>query len=74
MIIFQFLISYKCGEIRIFLEEQEMAREHYTQLKKFVHRFTIMQYLNRSSVSNCSNSNFIGISRQKLTKFCYLTY
>jgi hypothetical protein len=42
-----------------------MAREMFTPVDKFVNRFTIMQYLTRSAISNCFNSIFIGIGRQK---------
>jgi len=42
-----------------------MARELFTHIHKFAHRFTIMQHLTRSAISNCFTSEFIGISRQK---------
>jgi hypothetical protein len=54
--------------MRIFLEEQQFVREHFTHLHKPVHRITIMQYLTRSAISNCLDSNFIDISRQKRTQ------
>jgi len=48
--------------------EQQMAREYFTHLYKFVKCFTIMQYLTRSAISNCFDSKFIDISRQKLSQ------
>lgn len=49
-----------------------MARERFTDVYKFVHRFAVMQYLPRSAISNSFNSNFIAISRQKLYTFLLL--
>jgi len=46
-------------------EKQKMARETLTHVDTFVHRFTIMQCLTLLAISNCFNSNFIGIRRQK---------
>jgi hypothetical protein len=63
MLIFQFLINFTQYEIRICLEEQQMASEHFTHFHKFVHRFNIMQHLIRSAICNCLNSKFVGITR-----------
>ena len=46
-------------------EEQIMARETLTHVDTFIHLFIIMQCLPRSTISNCFNSDFIGIRRQK---------
>jgi hypothetical protein len=41
--VFHFLIDYAYSEIRIFLDEQKMALEHFTYLLKAVHRLIIVQ-------------------------------
>ena len=65
MLIFQILIHYAECEIRIFLEEQQKAREQFPHVHKFVRRFTLMQHLTRSAISKCFSSKFIGKSKQK---------
>jgi hypothetical protein len=45
-----------------------VTRETLTHVDKFVNRFTIMQYLTRSAISNCLNSKFITIRRHKLSQ------